>query len=288
MKLLIKVLAALGTALAITSASAAGVGYPLDPFPTDKLNDEPALQNGAKLFVNYCLNCHAAAAMRYNRLTDLGLTDEQIQKNLLFTGDKVGDLMTIAMRPADAKVWFGTAPPDLSVIARARSSEAGSGSDWLYTYLRSYFRDASRPNGWNNPVFENVGMPHVFWELQGSRGATLEEVKEVVDEKTGESRGFSRSTTVYDTTGQSTQKTEPIEGGHPHASRTWTLGKPEGGKLSQASFDGQVADLVAYLTYMSDPRARERTRLGVWVMLFLAVFTLLAWKLNREYWKDIK
>jgi ubiquinol-cytochrome c reductase cytochrome c1 subunit len=140
----------------------------LDKAP-DRSRDDAALQNGAKVFVNYCLNCHSASYMRYNRLRDIGLTDDQIRDNLMFTADKVGELMRIGMQREDAKVWFGVAPPDLSVIARARASESGSGSDWLYTYLRGFYRDDARPTGWNNVVFENVGMPHVLWELQGEQ-----------------------------------------------------------------------------------------------------------------------
>jgi len=289
MKNLVKHLAALVSALSIGSAFAAGAGYPLDHFPTEKLTQQAALQNGAKLFVNYCLNCHGAALMRYNRLHDIGLTDDQIKRSLLFTAEKVGEPMKVAIRPADAKEWFGALPPDLSVIARARSSNAGSGADWLYTYLRSYFRDSTRPQGWNNVLFENVGMPHVFWEQQGSRGATLEEVKEVVDEQTGKATGFVKSVVTFDAaTGARSEKSEKLEGLHHHASRHWTLSVPVGGKMSQAQYDETVADLVAYITYMSDPTAQTRTRLGVWVMLFLGVFTVIAWYLNREYWKDVK
>ena len=149
-------------------ALASGAELHLDKAP-DRANDMGALQNGAKVFVNYCLNCHGASYMRYNRLKDLGLTDEQIKNNLMFTADKVGELMKISMQPDDAKAWFGVAPPDLTVIARARASESGSGADWLYTYLRSFYRDDARPSGWNNVVFENVGMPHVLWELQGEQ-----------------------------------------------------------------------------------------------------------------------
>jgi ubiquinol-cytochrome c reductase cytochrome c1 subunit len=149
-------------------AFAAGADVRLDKAP-DRSGDLPALQNGAKVFVNYCLNCHSASYYRYNRLTDIGLTEQQIKDNLMFTADKVGEPMTIALRRADAKAWFGVAPPDLTLIARARTSAAGSGADWLYTYLRSYHRDDSRPTGWNNPVFPNVGMPHVLWELQGEQ-----------------------------------------------------------------------------------------------------------------------
>lgn len=149
-------------------AFAAGAELHLDKAP-DRSRDFAGLQNGAKVFINYCLNCHSASYFRYNRLTDIGLTEQQIKDNLLFTADKVGELMTIAMRRTDAKQWFGAAPPDLTVIARARASEFGSGADWLYTYLRGFYRDDSRPTGWNNTVFSNVGMPHVLWELQGEQ-----------------------------------------------------------------------------------------------------------------------
>ena len=149
-------------------AFASGATLHLDRAP-DKANDMAALQNGAKIFVNYCLNCHSASYMRYNRLKDIGLSDTQVKDNLLFTAEKVGEPMKTAMQRADAKVWFGAAPPDLTVIARARASEFGSGADWLYTYLRTFYRDESRPTGWNNVAFENVGMPHVLWELQGDQ-----------------------------------------------------------------------------------------------------------------------
>ncbi|MBX3591265.1 MAG: cytochrome c1 [Burkholderiaceae bacterium] len=288
MKKLVKSLAALASALVIGSAFASEAGYPLDHFPTEKLTQQAALQNGAKLFVNYCLNCHSASLMRYNRLHDIGLDDDQIRKSLLFTAGKVGDPMSIAMHAADAKEWFGALPPDLSVIARARASGAGSGSDWLYTYLRAYFRDSTRPTGWNNVLFENVGMPHVFWELQGARGATLEEIREVADESTGKPSGFTKTVVTFDASGVRTEKSEKLEGLHHHPSRHWTLATPTGGKMSQAEYDDNVADLVAYVTYMSDPTAQTRTRLGVWVLLFLGVFTVFAWMLNREYWKDVK
>jgi len=149
-------------------AFAAGAELHLDRAP-DKANDMAALQNGAKIFVNYCLNCHSASYMRYNRLKDIGLSDAQIKDNLMFTAEKVGEPMRIAMQRAEAKAWFGVPPPDLTVIARARASEFGSGADWLYTYLRTFYRDENRPTGWNNVVFENVGMPHVLWELQGEQ-----------------------------------------------------------------------------------------------------------------------
>jgi ubiquinol-cytochrome c reductase cytochrome c1 subunit len=145
----------------------------LDSAP-DKTQDQAALQNGARLFVNYCLNCHSLSSMRYNRLRDIGLTEQQIKDNLLFTAEKVGEPMTIAMQRQDAKEFFAAAPPDLSIIARARGSSAGSGADWLYTYLRGFYRDDKRPTGWNNVVFENVTMPHALWQLQGEQVMSAE------------------------------------------------------------------------------------------------------------------
>lgn len=154
--------------LAPTLALAAGAAIHLDKAP-DVSGDKAALQNGAKLFVNYCLNCHGASQLRYNKLLELGLTEQQVKDNLMFTSDKIGDQMLIAMRPAEAKRWFGAAPPDLTLIARARASAEGSGADWLYTYLRTFYRDDKRATGWNNLAFENVGMPHVLYELQGEQ-----------------------------------------------------------------------------------------------------------------------
>ena len=283
------VLVAATLGLCALSAQASGGGASLDHFPTEKLKDLPSLQNGAKIFTNYCLNCHGISLMRYNRMTDLGLTEAQIRDNLIPTGAKVGDTMKVSMSAKDAKEWFGAMPPDLSVTARSRASQDGSGADWLYTYLRSFYRDSSRATGWNNTVYPNVGMPHVLWELQGSRGANIEDVKAAADAKPGEHAALSRTLTSIDAvTGQRTEKVEAINDGHPHEGSTITLTPAVGGKLTQAQFDGQIADLVAYLTYVADPSAQTRTRLGTGVLLFLSLFVVLAWWLNREYWKDIK
>ncbi|TCS37234.1 ubiquinol-cytochrome c reductase cytochrome c1 subunit [Paucimonas lemoignei] len=254
MKLLKKLLAALAFAPAV--ALAAGGGFPLDAAP-DHTRDLASLQNGAKIFVNYCLNCHAASNMRYNRMRDIGLTDEQIKNNLLFAGNKVGDLMTVTLSAKDAKEWFGAAPPDLSVIARAKASAEGSGPDWLYTYLRTFYKDDTRPTGWNNMVFPNVGMPHALWELQGIRTAKFEEAKDPHD----------HSKTIHRFAG-------------------FEQVKP--GKLSNLEYDRDVADLVSFMTWMAEPVQDTRRRLGVWVFLFLSVFAFLAWLLNRSYWKEVK
>jgi len=258
MKLLKKLIAivALVPALAAMPGLASEGGHPLDRAP-DQGRNLSSLQNGAKLFVNYCLNCHAASAMRYNRLRDIGLTEDQIKNNLMFTGEKVGDLMKVAMRPADAKEWFGAAPPDLSVIARAKSSGAGTGADYIYTYLRTYYQDPARPTGSNNLAYANTAMPNVFWELQGVRNAKFVDQKDPHD----------LTKTVHTFAG-------------------FEQVKP--GKMSVNEFDTAMADLVSYLSWMSEPVQNKRRQLGVWVLLFLGVFLVLAWRLNASYWKHVK
>jgi ubiquinol-cytochrome c reductase cytochrome c1 subunit len=243
-------------ALLPTLALANEGGFPLEKAP-DRSNNMAALQHGAKLFVNYCLNCHNASSMRYNRLKDLGLSEEQIKANLLFTGDKVGEMMVTTMKPLDAKAWFGVVPPDLSVIQRAKASGAGSGSDYLYTYLRTFYKDDTRPTGWNNLVVNNVAMPHVLWELQGIQKVRMEEVADPHEhgKVTHEFAGFEQVTP---------------------------------GKLNKLEFDTAVADLVGYMEWMAEPAAQTRKKLGVVVVLFMAVFAFLAWRLNASFWKEVK
>jgi ubiquinol-cytochrome c reductase cytochrome c1 subunit len=249
-KFLISLCLVLGIAL---PAFAATDMIPLDKAP-NKLNDLSSLQNGAKIFVNYCLNCHAAAYMRFNRLKDIGLTDKQIKDNLLFTTDKVGDTMKISMDAKQGKDWFGGNPPDLTVIARSRSGQGGTGADYLYTYLRTYYRDDTKATGWNNLAFPNVGMPHVLWELQGQRRPVYKEV---------------------------------IQHGHPTpVFAGWQQITP--GKMTAVEYDTTVADLVNYMQWMSEPAQTTRVQIGVWVMLFLLIFMVIAWRLNASYWKDIR
>jgi ubiquinol-cytochrome c reductase cytochrome c1 subunit len=284
MTMIKKLMGAVALMLTCATAFAAEGGYPLETAP-NRVNDIAALQNGAKLFVNYCLNCHAAGSMRYNKLTEIGLTDEQIKKNLLFSGQKVGDLMTVAMSPKDAKKWFGTAPPDLSVIARAKSQTAGApGIDYIYTYLRSFYRDTSRPTGWNNLVFPNVGMPHVLWERQGPRQLTTVAMHRA--EGKGEEGGWERVTTEYDAQGYATVKKDEAAGYHGSESFTATF-KPANAAQS-AQFDNDVADLSAFLAWMSEPVAQFRKELGVWVLLFLGLFLVVALRLNASYWKHVR
>ena len=285
-KIFIKTTALVAAVLAAGQLWAAGATFPLDPFPKAKLNDLAALQNGAKLFINHCLNCHSASAIRYNRLQDLGLTEEQIKENLLFTSDKIGDLMTIAMKPADAKQWFGVLPPDLSLTARSRATYTTSGPDWVYTYLRTFYRDSERPTGWNNLVFENVGMPHVLWDLQGVRTLEKEQIKKSTDEKTGQ-EAWKKVFTNIDEYGLRTVKQEVLPaGGYYHESTQVKWNTQDAAKAK--AYDNQIADLVAYMTWMAEPYAKTRVQLGVWVLIFLFIFTIFAWGLNRAYWKDIK
>ncbi|TMS59275.1 cytochrome c1 [Imbroritus primus] len=249
MKKLISMIALAG-ALIGAPAIAAESGHPLDAAPK-MTSDLSTLQRGAKLFVNNCLNCHSASMVRYNRLKDIGLTEDQIRENLLFSADKVGETMNIAMTAKEAKAWFGVQPPDLSVIARAR------GGDWLYTYLRSFYKDDTRDTGWNNLIFPNVGMPHVMWEAQGIRKAKFEERADAHD----------ASKTVHTFVGY--EQVTP-------------------GTMKPIEFDQAMGDLVHFLQWMGEPAEHQRKRLGVWVLMFLGLFSILAWRLNASYWKDIK
>ncbi len=249
-----KIILALMLALGLAAGAQANVGGPVWDKAPNKTNDMAALQNGAKLFVNYCLNCHSAAFMRFNRLKDIGLTDEQIKSNLLLTNSKIGDTMKAAIDPQQAKAWFGVNPPDLTVIARSRAGAGGSGADYLYTYMRTFYKDETTPTGWNNLVFPNAAMPHVLWELQGERRPVYEEVEQ--------------------------------HGAAVHVLKGWEQLKP--GSMSAQQYDQTVADLVNYLQWMAEPVQNTRVRIGVWVLLFLGVLTLFAWRLNAAYWKDIK
>lgn len=242
-KLIVAFLMAIAPVLGLASG-----GAHLDDANID-LSDQASLQRGAKYFVNYCLSCHSAKYQRYNRMAkDLGLTDEEVKDNLMFTTDKIGDTMNIAMDPVAAEDWFGTTPPDLSVIARAR------GVDWLYTYLRSFYLDDSRPFGVNNVVFPDVGMPHVLWELQGAQKAVYKTEKD--------SAGNDHD--VFDHFEQVTP-----------------------GSLSPEEYDIMSRDMTAFLAYIGEPIQMERQRMGKWVLLFIAVFFVLAYLLKKEYWKDV-
>jgi len=231
-----------------TLAMAAGGALHLDKAPIS--TDQQKLQHGAELFVKYCLNCHSASAVRYTALRGIGFDDQTITEKLLFTSDKVGDLMIVALGRTDAEAWFGIAPPDLSVIARAKASEFGSGGDYLYTYLRSFYKDPNRPTGWNNKTFPNVGMPHALWDMQGEQTAV-----EVEDE---------------------------------HGVKTIELVAPAvPGSMSAEQYDEAVADLVSFMVWMGEPVAGKRMFIGIFVIIFLAGYYVLTHKLGKSYWKNI-
>ena len=233
---------------ALAAVSFAGVAQAAEEGGMEPMNirvdDVASLQRGSRLFFNYCSGCHSLQFMRYSRIAeDLKLDEKEVQANLIFTGAKIGDKATNQMPPALAATWFGKAPPDLSLEARAK------GSDWIYHYLKSFYLDPSRPVGWNNTVFPNVSMPNPLWELQGLQVAV----------KKGEG-------------GES--EIEKLEIKTP-------------GRVSEAQYDEAVRDITAFLTYAGEPAALKRTSMGVWVLLYLAFFTFLAWLLKHEFWKDV-
>jgi ubiquinol-cytochrome c reductase cytochrome c1 subunit len=276
--------AALGALLLSGAAFAPGAELKLDPWPTDRAKNLASLQNGARIFANYCIGCHSASLVRWNRLEQIGLDEKQIKDFLIFGNQKVGDTIKIAAVPGQQKGWFGKSPPDLSVIARARTSFDYKGTDYLYTLLRGYYRDASMPTGWNNVAFPSIGMPHILWEAQGPREATIEEVHAHKDPKTGHT-GFVKTVTVFDENGVAT-KSAPQELSVGQEGMTYSFKPADPAKSRQ--FDSDVADLVAFLTFITDPSAASRVRIGVWVMIFLALFTVVAWRLNAVYWKNVK
>ena len=233
----------LATILLLPSLALAAAGYRLDKSPHDP-RDLVSLQSGARTYMNYCLGCHGLQFMRYEGLKDLGLNEAQIREHLMFTGEKVGDPIRIAFNPKEAKAWFGVAPPDLSVIARSR------GADWLYTYLRTFYRDPKTPTGWNNAVFPIVGMPHALWTMQGERA--LEVAKD----------------------------------SHGHMQYKWSeLSK---GTQAPAEYDATVRDLVNFLVHVGEPNGVKRRPIGIIVLFVLSVLFIFAWLLKREYWKDVK
>ena len=237
-------------------AFSAGSSVALDSFPSERLNNPAALQNGAKLYFNYCIGCHGISQVRYSRLRDLGLNDAQI-KDSFFGSHSAANIASTIVSPMnvnDSKSWLGKSPPDLSLTARSRSSHDGSGADWIYTYLRSYYTDSKQQTGWNNLVYPGVGMPNILWELQG--------INKIVETK------------------------EEVDGGKPISQISLVV--EQEGVMSKAEFDENIADLTAFLVWASDPTSQFRKQLGVWVLLFLGIFAFIAWRLNAAYWKDIR
>jgi len=240
----------------ISSAQAAGGSAVVDKAHV-KMNDEASLQNGAKLFVNYCLSCHSASYARYNRVaSDLNIPEALLKENLMFTTEKTGDLMKTTMPAEDAKRWFGVTPPDLTLVSRVRKP------DWVYTYLRAFYQDENSPSGWNNSLFENVAMPHAMYELQG-----VQRKMGKVDK--AHTHGEPKSDDGYTVVGDT--KFELV---HP-------------GKLSPEEFDKAMLDLTAFLVYLAEPAQLKRHKMGVLSILFLIILMGLAYLLKKEYWRDV-
>ncbi|WP_068544906.1 cytochrome c1 [Thalassotalea crassostreae] len=233
-------------------ALAAGGNVPLDHANND-ITDKQSLRNGAETFMNSCLGCHELQYQRYNRtFADLDIDEKEGIETLMFTGEKVGDHITNTMPKKEAAAWFGAAPPDLTLITRFRSS------DWLYTYLRAFYKDESRPFGVNNATFKDVGMPHVFQQLQGVQELS-EEAKAMLKLEAKDQRPLSTSDLVL---------TQP-------------------GVLTPAEYDTVVRDLVNFLEYVGEPSKVDRHRIGYWVLGFLFIFFILSYFLKKEYWRDV-
>lgn len=232
------------------AALASEAGQTIQPAHND-VSNVASLQRGARNFVNYCLGCHSARYVRYSRLAeDLGLSEAQVIENLMFTGERPHDTMRISMRPDDAARWFGVAPPDLSLIARSR------GTDYIYSYLKSFYLDPQRPTGMNNLVLPGTAMPHVLWEQQGVQAA------------------------VYD--GRSDAQNNVVH----KRFKEFQLVRP--GARTPEEFDGFVRDIVNFLDYIGEPMQLQRRNIGLRVLAFLLVFFLFAYFLKKEYWKDVK
>jgi ubiquinol-cytochrome c reductase cytochrome c1 subunit len=247
------------------AAASTGSDIRMEAAPISRLDLE-SQQRGARTFINYCLNCHSAKYMRYNRLTDLGLTEAQIRDNLMFATDRIGDTMTAAMRPADAKAWFGAPPPDLSVEARVR------GVDWLYNYFLAFYRDEGSATGWNNLVFANVGMPHVLAGLGGENRLVTAEYK---DHEEAQAAALAAKGVAV------------LAPGPNHTYVVKSLATETPGALTAVEYRGMIADLVNYLDYMSEPIKNRRVSLGLIALLYLGVLFVFAYWMKREYWKDV-
>ena len=254
-----------GLGLASPAFAASGPDVQMERVVVDPRDGE-SLQRGARLFVNYCLNCHSAKYMRYNRLVDIGLTEDQIRDNLILGDAKIGDTMSVAMRAGDGKAWFNATPPDLSVESRVR------GKDWLYNYMIGFYRDDGTPTGWNNLVYPNVAMPHALWTLSGTNRLVSTEYPNH-EAAVGAAIGVKGLALV-----------EPLLGGK-YVVRT--VAPDVAGTMSPVEYRATVADLVNFMDYMGEPARNKRITLGIVVMLFLSVLFFFAYWLKREYWKDV-
>lgn len=267
-----KLIAIFSLALLPLTAMASGAGPVLEQANID-LADNASIQRGAKYFANYCAGCHSTKYIRYKLMLEVGLTEDEIKDNLIFNGAKIGDLMTIAMPEADAGKWFGAPVPDLTLMARMRHG----GGDYIYTYLKGFYSDSSRPMGVNNTVFPNVGMPNVLWSLQGIQTPVYS--YEVQHE--------GHTVAAFDTEDAAAADAEQRGEGYRLHKAVEKLELTQSGSLTATEFDGVARDLSTYLTYISEPMKLKRQSMGVWVVLFLVVFTVVAYLMKKEWWKDV-
>jgi ubiquinol-cytochrome c reductase cytochrome c1 subunit len=255
-----KFLATLVLAAAAPVALAAGAKFPVEAANTN-LGDRASLQRGAAMFMNYCASCHSAELIRFSRIArDIGLSEEQVMQNLNFVGAKFQDTVTVAMTPEDAKAWLGAPAPDLSLTARAKHQ----GADWIYTYLKSFYLDESRPAGWNNPLLPGASMPHVLWEYQGIQ-------RVVTEPRPRDAQGREQACRHGEVANACFVRFETVSPG----------------LMTEAEYSGLIRDISNFMEYIAEPAAMERRKYGVWVVLFLAFFTFLAWLLKKEYWRDV-
>jgi len=264
-KLAAAFLALLLLAAAGTAVASGGADVRLEPAPINRL-DSASMQRGARTFVNYCLSCHSAKYMRYNRLTEIGVDVGMIQDNLMFATDKIGNPMTIAMTARDAKAWFGAPPPDLTVEARVR------GADWLYNYFLGFYKDDASASGWNNLVFPNVGMPHVLWKQAGIGRLVSTEYKD-------HEEALAAAIAV--------KGLAVLAPARDHKYVVETIAVDEPGAMTPAQYKVMVADLVNFLDFMGEPAKNRRINLGIIVLLYLGILFVFAYWMKREYWKDV-
>lgn len=275
--------------LAITFCSTLVLGFSASSFAAGggnenldevylNVNDKKSLQNGAKIFANNCLSCHSAQYARYNRVAkDIGVPLDALKDTLMFASEKTGDRMVASMSDADAKKWFGVVPPDLTLVSRVRKP------NWVYTYLRSFYKDDSSVTGWNNSLYPSVAMPHVLWEMQGS--------PELISLPGADSHGEEHAEE-----GHSEKKDDSHGEGHDAPTvqdeSIYTAGGAKfdmtnRGSMSNAEFDSAMRDVTNYLAYLAEPAQLQRKTIGVWTMLFLIILLLLTIALKKEFWRDV-
>ncbi|WP_251358026.1 cytochrome c1 [Kangiella sp. TOML190] len=280
-KLIITAITALTLAAPVAFSAGGGATYPND-HANINLADKESLQNGAKLFINYCAGCHSMEYVRYSRIAqDLGLSEEQVMENLVLGDQKFGETLKKSMNPKLAKKWFGVDPLDLTLAARVR------GEDWLYNYLRSFYKDSSRPFGVNNTVFPDVGMPHVLADLQGTQElsedwvsveAAIHEAKNIIaNAEASEQQKAEANSKLHEA---EAMKSELSQDGKIFV-------QTAKGSMTPEDYDHNIRDLVAFMAYTANPVKLQSKSMGIWAILFLVLLLIPAYFMKKEFWKDV-